>query len=459
MEDGQNIATGSGGIDSGLAQVFKPQDLSFIDRQMTEQQRLKAEKKASEAKRGAAFDKSLGGIHSLDIFYRDQPYFAQKQKELYDWAKDGNATKIIKDGDPQAMMDFQKKVADLSQDAALSKNAREASEAVGKEVINKGGFGEYVPGAEDYYHQFHQEQSKEQIAKGEKPNWNFDASKFRKDIPLTKIVEEAQKIKKENIKTGGGYEDPKTGQVVNYTEESYPRQKADEIVSLVAQNPEYYDKFHRELNKLPKEEQDLYKDKDGKLDVIKYAQETLAPALVVQPQRIAHVSKGDKSPFEINFGNGTASTDKYRFVHQHNEPTPGKSVPFLGTAGGSPAEDEIDIKRTSNGENKLDYFPDPNKPDKKIEVVPLKYKKKKDGDWELVATPKAGGKDIVIPEHKVSAEMKAITGVSLNELLQGGIDKKGKVEEATPAITSQGEYDKLSKGAKYMHNGKVLIKK
>ncbi len=444
MDDGLNISQGQG---EGQAQVFKPQDLSYLDRAIANQQHMQMRKEAMRQKRSSDLTKSMGSLHDLDVFYRDQPYFASKQKDLYDWAKNGNAAKIIKDGDPQAIMEFQKRVADLEQDAKLSKNAREEAEKAGNEVQMKGGFDKYVEGAEDYYHQFHEPISPEDIAAGKKPDWNFNHGNFRADIPVAKIAEEAQKLKKENIKTGGSYTDPTTGAVTSFTDEHYPRKQADEIVSkYIAANPEYYDKYHRMLNKLPAEEKDLYKTKEG-YDVIKYMQDELAPALVVQNQRISHTTKGDSKngDFNINFGNGMASTGKYNFVAQDRVREGNKSIlnKLAGTDKDVPYK-VISIQRTDAGENKGFFFDDPERDGKKVEVIPKEYEQNAKGDWFLIGVPKGGGKEIRIPEDKVSSDMKAITGASLEELKKG---INGEVQKAAPEANEK--VTVIKEGKKY----------
>ncbi len=457
MTSGANISTGE---NSGEAQIFKPVDLSYLDKAAAIEARNRRYNQQLEQKRSSDFNKGVGSLHDLDIFYRDQPYFAQKQKELYDWAASGNATKIIKNGDPAATMEFQKKLADLQTEAKLSKNVREQSEAVGKTAAEKG-FGEYVPGAEDYYHQFNAPIDPEKMKNGEKPDWNFDVSKFRKDIPPTKILEELKKLKQDNVKTGGGYVNDK-GETVNYTTESFPRDKADKLVSAVATNPEYYDKFHRMLNALPDKDKSTYKKADGSLDVLKYAQDWAAPNLVVQPQTISHLTKGS-SDNGLRFGNGMATTGKYNFVsqdRQKEEPSGGIIDKITGKKTTVPYK-VISIQRTDAGENKGFFFDDPDRQGKKTEVVPKEYEQDKNGDWFLIGVPKDGGKEIKIPEKKVTSDMKAITGVDLDELLKGG--KKDEVIEKSKEVAKpkhkKGDIQMTREGKAVFNGTKWVLEK
>lgn len=425
--DGANISTGEG---NGEAQVFKPFDASrHLDKIYAQNQHRAQQQAQQEQKRAGDLGKTFHDLSKIDIMFRDQPYFAEKQKAIRDWADAGNAAKIVKDGDPQATMELQRMVQDLDMEAKLSKNAREQFEGFGK-TLYAAGSDAFTSESRDYYLKFGEAPK---LEKGQKPDWNFDSSKIRKEIPFTKIAEEAQKLKKENFKTGGGYVNEK-GETVNYTQEQYPRQASDKIAAMVIKNPEYFDKFHRMLMNIPEEEQMLYADKDGKLDVVKFAQDQLAPALEVKPQTVSHITKGSKGN-DLSFENGMASNGKYNFVTQDREqevPTPDildknkkKAIPYK----------VISIQRTDAGENKGFFFDDPSREGKKVEVIPKEYEQKENGDWVLVGVPKNGGKEVRIPEKDITSDMKAITGVDLNELLKG--DKKGQSLEGSKPVENE----------------------
>lgn len=288
MEDGLNI---SQGINEGAAQVFKQPDLSFLDKQIAEQQREKAANQAAQQRRAADMNKGINSLHNIDTFFRDQPYFATKQKELYDWAKD-NANKIVKEGDPMATIELQRKVADLQNDVNLSKNAREHYESVGKKVLGEGGMQNYLPGANEYHDSFIKELTPEEIASGKKPDWNYDESKFQKETPLYSIIKNAKSAKPEVAhKTGSGTIDPVTGQAYNWETKSYTPEEAQQLIDVTTlQNPVERESLHAQLQRSSDETKKKYIDENGKVNLRQYAYDVLSPSLVINPETVGKVS-------------------------------------------------------------------------------------------------------------------------------------------------------------------------
>lgn len=459
MVDGGNISTEQG---EGAAQIFKPQDLSFLDKQMAQQDANRRKEADVRRQRQAAVGKGISSLHDLAIDPMDQNVFANDQKQLYDYAKK-NAYKIINQGDADATMEFQKMVANVQNEAERSKNKRELKEKLLPEMA-KNGLESYTPEAQDYFKQIHTPLSDEEVSAGKRPAYEVNAVRLLEKEPTDiDAIETLKKVKGQNKETATVGKSPEGAIATMKTEEYTPNQVRQDVSALLT-NHTYFNKYKRELDKLSPEEQALYKDDNGKPDPVKYAQDKFVRKLAFKNVTQANLTKPEKdNGLDINIGKGTASNGKYKFVHQEVEGEPGKSAPFLGTAGQTKPQDVIAIQREDSGENKSFMFQDPKHSDRKISLIPKEYRREKDGNWALIAVDK-DGKEFPIPENKVTADMKAITGVDLNELLQGGIAKRGSIEESkgedvVPTVRSEAEYKKLPKGSKYLHNGKTLIKK
>ncbi len=154
--------------------------------------------------------------------------------------------------------------------------------------------------------------------------------------------------------------------------------------------------------------------------------------LVKEPDHIATASGGEDKGRGLTFGdNGVAETDKYTFVSQDkekSEPT-GSIIDKLTGKNKVVPYKIITIQDKLSGENKAFEYPNPKKEGYKLILVPKEYEQKPDGKWVLVASPKEGGKDVEIPEEKVTSDMVGITGASLKDLLRG--NKKNEVEKTS----------------------------
>ncbi len=421
--EGVNVSTG---INEGNAQVFKPVDLSYLDRAIAQQNYEHRAKRAEEKQRGAEFNKGLASLHNLDIFHAHQPYFAQKQKELYEWAKNGNAVKIIKEGDPNTLMDFQKQVADLQTEAAMSKQYGQQAGQLGKELLTKGA--EYTPESHEYFQGINQPIDTSKMKKGEGLDFTFHPERVQKEVTPAEMHEVALKNRGTLYPTSFPHKNP-DGSVTETTVTQFGPKEALETARYTIKNdPRFIAKANREFAKLKPEEQMLYVNPETKQpDPVEYLAQEQAKQIVVTP-KVKQTETQGKSGMTLSFGNGMATNGKYNFVTQDRvkeEPTPTifdknkkKIIPYK----------VISIQRTDAGENKGFFFDDPNREGKKIEVIPKEYEQTQGGAWHLIGVPRGGGKEIRIPEKDVTSDMKAITGVDLNEIIQGeGNTKETKV--------------------------------
>lgn len=136
----------------------------------------------------------------------------------------------------------------------------------------------------------------------------------------------------------------------------------------------------------------------------------------------------------LSFGNGMASNNKYTFVYEEgieDRPSQFPTTALEQAKGKTKEYQKIRFQRNDAGENRPLVFSDPTSqdPNHKSEVIPTEFKKS-DGEWKLVGVQrKSNGKvkEIEIPASKVQADFKSSYGVSLNELLDGGIAKGGNM--------------------------------
>jgi len=124
--DALNISTGIGQGDAQVFDLYDPRNAERIAA-ANEDKRNKENKNI-----GQVYDE-LDKIKTSGIFYKHQPIFAEKQKELYDYAKSN--IKALKSGDAKATIDFREKINKLGNDIAMSKGVADSYGDVAKEYI------------------------------------------------------------------------------------------------------------------------------------------------------------------------------------------------------------------------------------------------------------------------------------------------------------------------------------
>ncbi len=421
MEQGNNVATEIG---SGQAQVFRPNDLSYIDRAIAQQNVDKRRKREEENQRLGEVSKGLSSLHKLDIFHAHQPYFADKSKELYD--KTARLAPKIKAGDYAAKAEVEKDIADLQTEAVLSKHYREQVGEIGKELIkNKDS---YTPESHDYYQELNKKIDPSKFKEGEGIDYNIDPTRIQKEISAKELLNYAQDIKQKNRKTGGYYKDPKTGQNVNTHTEGFSRSDADEVVDSMLKDPIVYAQYSRDANRIkdPAEKM-LYMKSDGTLDVGKYAQDKMSPNLMYKSETTATASGGGKSGMEINIGEGSASNELYDFTAEE------KMEPDLpsGTPGGPVKKGEvvreITVSPKKNTTIKFQGLPDPEDPNVSVNARIDRFVKR--GNGKIVAIGQmADGSEYVNDYEKIKNSVTGDIKTNWDELVKGGIFKRGVAE-------------------------------
>lgn len=239
-EDGLNISTGLG---EGMAQVLNPYHNKYLDDLIGQKKTriLEGNKREQEALG------KLSSLNKLDIFFRDQPKFQQMQKDL----RDSTMKNIykIREGDPTAIGELQQQIADIENEANLSKNTREQYENLAKEVLMKKN--EYRPQTHDYLEKF---ASNENIG-----NYNFDYSNIKKNLDLYQDFRQNLLPTFEQAKEKGQIAIPQSdGSVKTIKTEEFTDKDAVNLAKTYLSDPVRLEQANYDFSQLPPEKQEQY---------------------------------------------------------------------------------------------------------------------------------------------------------------------------------------------------------
>ncbi len=457
MPDPLSIATAEG---TGQAQILKPYHNPYLDELIKQKQE---KRKVGDKNQQDALNK-LGSLNKLDIFFRDQPKFKELQGDLYNSVKK-NIYKL-RAGDPDALTEFQSKIADIENEAALSKNTREQYETLAKDVLMKKG--EYRPETESYLHQF---ATPENIG-----NYNFDYSKIKKNADLYQDFKSNLLPTLEAVHTKGEIAIPQAdGSVKTIKKDELTDTDATKLVNASLTDPARLEQATYDFDKLPKEEQDKYsgvdawyKDKYVSPYIKKqtFTTQTQAPkekedkTVNVIPETNAKFNVGvigtDAEGKEKTVGKTVANGTRWRFpktlTFQANPNTmfdieSGKAEPSMGDykmTSGEVVElptitDKDGNQYISTPENKKKY-PGVVK-DKKYASVLVQTK---DDKGHVVNTPK------YIPYETVEKQIKE---QKIN------IENPSPVKQEIPAKPKRGDTLQTKQGLAEFNGSKWILKK
>lgn len=455
--DGLNISTNES---NGSAQVLRPFDTSYLDRQMQIRQKQESDRATRSQKNVSDLSKQLQSLNKLDIFHRDQPVFQKKNAELWDFANK-NIGKI-RSGDTGTKLEIDKMVADLENEAQLSKADRENFERANVALATSGKAANLRPEAHDYLEKF---ASPENAGK-----YGFDPSQLKFNSNLGDWAnKELIPVAKMQSEKGKVFSQPDAnGIVTTVKKHNFTPAEAENLVKeRITQDASMLEQASYDFSKLTDEEKQLYKDP------VTFASKKLAPSLVIKDDEadIKHVGKNNE--FNLSIGDGVAKNEKWTFVSEDKK-NPEKPLSIMEKLTGKKPEDtgtikSVKIKYNGKGENPAFNVKDPKHPNRTFIGIPDRIDFTKDGA-KYVVIDKDTKKEVEIPEEQVPAEMKVDLGATATEIVKTGILENpvksakdtgaGKVKEEIVTITSQEEYDALPKGAKYKDSkGKTATKK
>lgn len=311
-------------IDTGQARtdLYKSDPFDYtiaqrnIESQVASANAEKIQKQKNEAAREADIMSNLSKMGQIKIMPKDQPMFAEKANNIYDYVSKNHEK--LNSGDTDAMMEYQKMLGDYQTSAEMSKNFREAWEQRGLQLQKE-------PGA---YRPDVIEQHLNRASTEDAGNWNIDDSIYKKNINyndrvMSVLQPSAQRMAKESPfkKT--------------FTIEQANKQIEDDLTDA-----QLYDQAHYDF--------EMAKDKLGATNPVDFYKKVYAPKLVVDDTKTAP---------EFMYGGGT---DKTR---------PKVAGTYLKGPGG---KDTFQFEYTNTTDNPYITIPDPKDKNKTLEVKPYK---------------------------------------------------------------------------------------
>lgn len=302
-------------IGEGWAQVFKPYEDKYADK-INE---LTVKKKEEQDKTAKGIASSLGALDKIDILPGDQKMFADMQKDIYDYSQKN--IDALRKGDPDATMNFQRKLTDYQNKAAHSKDYREQNDKIG----------------------FHISTNSDKFDPNWRTNWLSDASSSfnpdgsPKSVDITKYSPKQAEFNDVEFwnKALDTYkpsaekrvvEDPLTGKVVTHDNEFYNDPNA--IAKDLLGNQQYYEKVFTTVNSMPEEQRKALQEKSLKEGgsgntYVEYTKDEFLKRKGLKQEGGVRFDE-QKKPEEatnVNFSNqnGSFSTKKFNYNYFEDE--------------------------------------------------------------------------------------------------------------------------------------------
>jgi hypothetical protein len=359
------------GIGKGEAQVFEPIKSNYEDAYKVQEHRA-----AVRQKKESDVYKSLPTLNKIDILPQHQQIFADKQQDLYDYARK-NIGKL-REGDAGATMEFQQKISKLQNDANISKNIKDQYEKfLTPDALNK-----LSDDSIDYVHDFTgYDKETDQFVPLDvkqlknKVDWVDQAQKHIKVNPVTRSVERY---------------DPVTGQVDSSFSNKTPEAQLDQqIKDNLFGNDEVYSAVLSDYNKA------VAKGMTKAQDVYSFYKERVKPGLMVDIQKFGTTKPNQEG---MSVGSGSMKNKNFSFAYQKD---PGANIQTISIARNDAAENKPLEFVTDEGES--------------IYASPIEYKKIGNQKWVLNVVDKEGDM-YSLDASKNAAKMKTNYDVSLDDL-------------------------------------------
>ena len=385
---------GEYGIGQGAAQVFEPLKSNYNDIYAAQQRRAAVRQKQEEN-----VYKNLPHLDKIDILPQQQALFAQKQQEIYDFAK-ANIDKLRK-GESGATMEFQQKLSKFQNDAMISKGLKEQyAKLLSPDTIDKLSDEaiDYLDSYTGYDEKTGEFQPLDVRKLKKKVDWVKHADEHIKVNPVTRSVERY---------------DPSTGQVTSSDTTKTPEaQLEQQMKDTLFGDDEVYSAVSSDYNKA------IERGTTKAPDVYSFYKERVKPRKMVDIQKYGTSKPSNTEGF--TFGAGSAKNKNFSFAYQKE---PGANV------------ETISIARNDAGENKPLDFVDDN--GNAVFASPLEYKKISNQKWVLNVIDK-DGEITSIDAAKAAAKMKTNYGVTLDELKPIIPDVSKSTEKSNAAKPASG---------------------
>jgi hypothetical protein len=298
------------GIGKGEAQVI---DLSpTMERAAEERKQSFANKQSIEKRKDSREDDLYNRIGDLDkasIYAGHRPEFAAKQKELSDFTVK-NIQKL-REGDSEAIMQFQDLYSSIRTNAELSKNFREQKERIGLELLKDPAA--YRDESIDYLTNTGRDENGD-------ISYEIDPSKIRKNVDLMGDFDKTVRPLIDKVAQGSSYSyTDAQGNEHSVDHNSFDENQATVLLQDRLKHPEVAEQAAYSFNKLPPEEKAKYTDYND------YYIKSLLPYATVNKNKTVDKKSPDKK--EYTYENGAWSNDDYAWSYNKGkvvgEPKPG----------------------------------------------------------------------------------------------------------------------------------------
>lgn len=255
---------------------------------------------------------SLDKLNHLDIWENDQPYFAKKAEAVYKAANEGGlAQRIIKNNDPQAIMQMQRMLGEIDYDANISKAKKQQIQATDKDILTQQQQGNTIipEDLDNYLKHRNSVFDVADIDKGGKPSGTYDTSKIGRLVPLDKLAKQFDTLVGDKQET----EVPTANGGTIKTKTYSPKQIADAAVNLMSTHENaatvnhLFDALPEESNtpSIPSKEKYLKIDSKGKVETNGngdpvYNRVAFAQDLFKERYKNDYLQTPDRKPEEAN---------------------------------------------------------------------------------------------------------------------------------------------------------------
>ncbi len=415
----------NGTIGQAGAQVF---DLGITERNLARNAAAEEAKRAAKLKREQAIqddvNANLAKMGQIAIMPKDQALFAQDATKIRDHVKQN--IDALKNGDVNAMMQFQQMYGDYMTKAEQSKNFREKWEENGQMIAKE----------PDSYDQEVKNAHMERASSIDAGNWVEDPNIYHKTINYNDRLMDQLRPFAEQAATQS------IGRKV------YTLPQAEEDIARDLENPAIYNQATRDFEKAKAAGVEM-----GAKDAIDYYKKKYAPKLVVN----------DRTPIPE------------AYMGEKKKPLPG--VSSVVTQDDETGETVASINFTDKPENPPLVVGNPKVPGQTLKVVPMAVVKKKNGDVVLRASTlptgegenREEGKIVELPYNIVSDVMKNTFGIKnpWDLLVEGTVPEHVTVkrtnvtpkEEKKKTSTPQKGDEMAVQGGTAVYNGTKWVMK
>ncbi len=419
-------------------------DFSSVDKAVESHRKAKALKIAEAQKTGDSNQNKVNAeLAKMDTKYihpNDQPYFAEQQKQIYDFTRD-NISKL-RSGDANTQLQFQQMMGKLGQEAELSKNFREGSEAIHQGVVSRKDANWRPETLKDFDAAQAAPYKTGWDATKLLPKENYNIDHWVGGDLLTEVQKTSEGVESE-------YMDPKTGEKVKVDPNNFsPKEAHDFLFDKAKGNPQALEQAQYDLSKMDKATQDKYSGEDG---LASYIADTKSGDLVFNKSKYSRVATSDSGVSTIE----ESTTEKPLTYNIETNDVEGK--PMKGTV-------DVAARTTLNKPIKVTgavteglITVNGNKPIDKASVVDVEI-----GEVNVVPVYKDGAKNAkgesmaghVVPSERLAQEKKK-GGVEYKSMANGIAtmdngrkDNNGnpvyeKVSVTKPANELKGALDKV----------------